>query len=83
MNKNHLDSHIYHVLYFGVLNRYIFGEVRAYVRTYVRTYAYIHTESAHWSNKKIDIYIDRYIDRYIDIDIIYKYTLLHIQKVET
>jgi hypothetical protein len=34
MNINHLDSRIYHVLYFGVLNRSSFGGVRAYVRTH-------------------------------------------------
>jgi hypothetical protein len=40
MNINHLDSHMYHVLYFGVLICSSFGGVRSHVRTYVRIHTY-------------------------------------------
>jgi hypothetical protein len=52
MNINHRDSHMYHVLYFGVLIWSSFGGVTVYrdIDTYIDTY----TEPELTANKKID-----------------------------
>jgi hypothetical protein len=51
MKTTHFDSDMYHVLYFGVLNRSSFGGVSLCIHTYARI------QSPHYTHNKIDISI--------------------------